>query len=78
METERVAKAGQSSPPPFVRARKHQRLVEHYWLCDECASRWTLMYSRERGISITPLAGENACDISPESEPRSAPRLRFG
>ncbi len=78
VETERVAKAGESSPPPFVRARKHQRLVEHYWLCDECASRWTLMYSRERGISITPLAGENGCEITSKGDSPCVPRLRFG
>ena len=79
VETERVAKAGESSPPPFVRARKHQRLVEHYWLCDECASRWTLMYSRERGISITPLAAENACEITSKGDSpcRPPPALRL-
>ena len=56
VETERLAKPGQSTAPPFVRARRQQRLVEHYWLCDECAERWTLIYQRETGIVLAPLA----------------------
>jgi hypothetical protein len=55
VETERQMKPGQSVSPPFVRARKQQRLVEHYWLCDECAERWTLAYDQEGGIVLTPL-----------------------
>ncbi|HKT90344.1 MAG TPA: hypothetical protein VJQ59_17995 [Candidatus Sulfotelmatobacter sp.] len=41
--------------PPFVRARRQQRLVEHYWLCDECAAQWTLIYDQDRGIALAPL-----------------------
>jgi hypothetical protein len=41
--------------PPFVRARQHQRCVEHYWLCDDCAAEWTLIYDRDRGIALAPL-----------------------
>ena len=55
VETERVAKPGESAVPPFVRARQPQRLVEHYWLCNECAAKWTLVYDRERGIALAPL-----------------------
>jgi len=55
VETERLTKPGTSVAPPFVRARQQQRLVEHYWLCDECATQWTLMYDRERGVSLAPL-----------------------
>lgn len=55
VETDRVAKPGESVAPPFVRARQPQRCVEHYWLCDECASLWTLVYDRERGVALTPL-----------------------
>jgi hypothetical protein len=29
--------------------------VEHYWLCDQCAIQWTLIYDRERGIALAPL-----------------------
>ena len=56
VETERLAKPGVSTAPPFVRARRQQRLVEHYWLCDDCAGQWTLVYDPERGIALAPLA----------------------
>lgn len=55
VETERKLRPGESLPPPFVRARRHQRLVEHFWLCDECAEHWTLAYDQEGGIVLTPL-----------------------
>ena len=54
-QTDRVAKPGESISPPFVRARQRQRLVEHFWLCDECAPHWTLIYDGERGITLVPL-----------------------
>jgi len=52
VETDRVAKPGEPSVPPFVRARQQQRQVEHYWLCDQCAEQWTLIYDRERGVAL--------------------------
>ena len=55
VETEGVLKPGEPATPPFVRARKQQRLVEHYWLCSDCAVKWTLIYDRERGVSLMPL-----------------------
>ena len=55
VETEQVTKPGESVVPPFVRARQTQRLVEHYWLCDECAGKWTLIYNHVRGIELAPL-----------------------
>lgn len=55
VETNRLAKPGESMSPPFVRARRQQRHVEHFWLCDECAVHWTLVYNRERGIALAPL-----------------------
>jgi hypothetical protein len=30
-------------------------MVEHFWLCDQCATRWTLIYDREQGITLLPL-----------------------
>jgi len=54
VETDRVTKPGEPAVPPFVRARRQQRLVEHYWLCDDCAARWTLIYDRERGVALVP------------------------
>jgi hypothetical protein len=55
VETDRVAKPGEPSVPPFVRARQLQRQAEHYWLCDECAAQWTLIYDRERGVTLAPV-----------------------
>jgi len=55
VETDRVRRPGESVSPPFVRARQQQRLVEHFWLCDECAPHWTLIYDGERGITLVPL-----------------------
>jgi hypothetical protein len=55
VETDRIAKPGDSSGPPFIRARHQQRQVEHFWLCDECAAKYSLVYDRERGVSLVPL-----------------------
>ena len=55
VETERMTKPGEPARPPFVRARQQQRQVEHYWLCDECAAQWTLVYDRDRGVALAPL-----------------------
>jgi hypothetical protein len=55
VETDRITRPGESAAPPFVRARQAQRLVEHYWLCSDCAAQWTLIYDRERGIALAPL-----------------------
>jgi len=55
VETDRVTRPGESVAPPFVRARQQPRCVEHYWLCDDCAPLWTLVYDRERGVALQPL-----------------------
>lgn len=55
VETDRVMKPGEAVAPPFIRARQQQRRVEHFWLCDECAVQWTLIYDRERGVALAPL-----------------------
>lgn len=55
VETDRLARAGESAAPPFVRARQKQRQVEHFWLCDSCATQWTLIYDRDRGVELAPL-----------------------
>lgn len=54
VETDRLTKRGEPLVPPFVRARQQQRQVEHYWLCDECAAHWTLIYDSERGVALVP------------------------
>ena len=56
VETDRTREPGESLAPPFVRARRQQRLVEHYWLCNDCASHWSLVYDRNLGVALTPLA----------------------
>jgi hypothetical protein len=55
VETDRVAKPGEAAAASILRARQPQRHVEHYWLCDQCASQWTLIYDRIRGVTLTPL-----------------------
>ncbi len=55
VETNRLAKPGEPSVPPFVRARQQQRHVEHYWLCDACATQWTLIYDHELGVALAQL-----------------------
>jgi hypothetical protein len=55
VETDRVSQPGESAAPPFIRARKQPRVVEHYWLCDECAVSWTLAYDRDHGVTLAPL-----------------------
>ena len=55
VETDRLTKSGETAVPPFVRARQQQRCVEHYWLCDDCAKVWTLVYDRNRGVTLAPL-----------------------
>ena len=55
LETDRVTRPGEAVAPHFVRARQQQRCVEHYWLCDDCAPLWTLVYDWERGVVLEPL-----------------------
>ena len=55
VETDRTTKAGEPAVPAFVRARQQQRCVEHYWLCDGCATHWTLVYDRDRGVILAAL-----------------------
>jgi len=54
VETDGSSKPGEF-PSQFVRTRQQPRRVEHFWLCDECAAKWTLVYDRERGIGLLPL-----------------------
>jgi len=64
VETGRVTGPGESAVPPFVRARKLQRRVEHYWLCDECAAQWTLVSDRENGVAL--VARRPVASVHPE------------
>jgi hypothetical protein len=55
VETDRIARPGESAAPPFVRAKQPQRLVEHFWLCDVCAAQWTIAYDRESRVALVAL-----------------------
>ncbi len=43
---------------PFV--RKPPRRVEHFRLCDGCASIWTLIQKGSQGIALVPLTSAGA------------------
>jgi len=68
VETEHVSKPGESATPPFVRSKQFPRQVQHYWLCDECAVQWTLVYDREQGVALVrlgrPVASVNRAAIT--------------
>jgi hypothetical protein len=55
IETDRITGRRESVIPRFVRTRRMKRCVEHYWLCDECAAQWTLVYDKDRGIGVASL-----------------------
>jgi len=55
VETDRLTKPGEPASPPFVRAKQQPRHVEHYWLCEDCAVQWTLVYDPQQGVALTPL-----------------------
>lgn len=55
VESQRMARPGDSAGPLFFRARQLQRQVEHFWLCDECARRYSLVYDRDRGVALVSL-----------------------
>jgi hypothetical protein len=54
VETERGTGACElASPSPYI--RQPPRRVERYWLCDECATTWTLVHDQLQGIALVPL-----------------------
>ena len=55
VEIDRVLRPGEKIPAAFVSARRQQRSIEHFWLCDECALEWTLIFDRELGITLIAL-----------------------
>ena len=61
------------------RRRRPWRRVEHYWLCDHCASFVTLTFDSKRGVVTVPLpdgSGQKIVTVvSPNEEP-SAPEAR--
>lgn len=48
-----------------------QRTVEHFWLCDRCASTLTLTLERGRGVVVGPLvpnSGSLAISVAGDEE----------
>jgi hypothetical protein len=45
----------ESLPGAAAALRKPPRRVEHFWLCDRCASVWTLIQNGTQGIALVPL-----------------------
>jgi hypothetical protein len=70
VETDRLARPGESAAPPFIRAKQPQRLVEYFWLCDRCAAQWTLTYDQENRVALVPLRKPtaNSCVLQVEQE----------
>jgi hypothetical protein len=54
VETSDPTKAGAPTLQRLTRARPLKTQVERYWLCDECAAQWTLIYDRQQGVTLLP------------------------
>lgn len=55
VEIEELTPPGVPTPSALARARPSKRQVEHYWLCDECAAQWTLIYDQKQGVALVPV-----------------------
>jgi hypothetical protein len=53
VETDRIPKTGGAATT--VRKRTPQRHLERYWLCEDCASHWTLVCDKDQGVALAPL-----------------------
>jgi hypothetical protein len=63
VETSCVVKPGETKFSPSPRMRQTPRRLERYWLCDQCATVWTLVHDRQKSIALLPLqppSGSNA------------------
>jgi hypothetical protein len=67
VETERITKLGEAAEQPLVGARRQARVVEHYWLCGDCATVWTLVYDQNHAIALGRLGlpSTGAVPLSP-------------
>jgi len=45
----------QDSSQPFDGNRRKMRHREHFWLCNDCATQFTLRFDAERGMLTVPL-----------------------
>ncbi|HTK95224.1 MAG TPA: hypothetical protein VL382_06260 [Terriglobales bacterium] len=41
--------------PQLATQRRHPLRVEHYWLCEQCATSITLAIDRKRGVVTVPI-----------------------
>jgi len=56
VETPGMTRQGGLTIPKVPLLRKPPQRVEHFWLCDRCASVWTLIQNGTLGIALVPLA----------------------
>ena len=40
----------------IVRNHQDRVVVEHFWLCDQCAHEWTLVQDESQAIALVPLS----------------------
>ena len=66
-ETDRITKPGEAAAP-LVGARRQTR--EHYWLCGDCATEWTLVYNQNHAIALARLGlpATGAVPLSPVAQ----------
>jgi hypothetical protein len=48
--------------------RKTPKRVEYFWLCDECAPRWTLVQDGGREIALVPVSQPTDCEQGANAE----------
>ena len=41
--------------PMYARVKLKQPKLQHYWLCSDCATHWTLISHQIKGIEMIPL-----------------------
>ena len=67
VERDGVTKTETPAESPSRLTRPQLRRVERYWLCDQCAHAWTLVYDRKEGILLVPLPPSPATTIAMSS-----------
>lgn len=46
-----------------VEMKKPARRIEFFWLCQECASKMTLVFSKDNGVKTKPIARAKAVGL---------------
>ena len=73
VETGNLKRPGQYRADGLVRSRELQPHIHRFWLCDECAIHWTLIYDLEQGVQLAPLRKPVASVPRIAQIPRDAP-----